>query len=154
MTETDACGATAPPPIVYFVCLLVGLGLDYLWPVPILPQTVQYAVGFPIIALSFLLFGSVLREFTRVNTSITHGKPTTRIVSTGSFAYSRNPVDVSMTMLMLGIAIAADSLWIVVMAAPAVVIVQHFVIRREEAYLERKFGDEYRRYKAAVRRWI
>ena len=154
MTDNDSSGVTAPPPIIYFAFLIGGLGLDYLWPLPFLPQTIQYIVGFTIVALSFVLFGLVLREFSRSNTSIDHSKPTTEIISTGPFAYSRNPVYASMTMLVIGIAIAVDSLWIFVMAIPAVLVIHQFVILREEAYLERRFGDDYQRYKGAVRRWV
>ena len=154
MSDKDSAGALVPPPIVYFGCLMVGLGLDYLWPLPILSQTIQYAFGFTIMALAGLLIGWVLREFSKSKTSFNLGKPTTEIISTGPFGYSRNPAYVSLTILNFGIAIAVDSLWIFVMAIPAVLIVQYFVILREEAYLDRKFGDEYQRYKAAVRRWI
>ncbi len=154
MTDKDSSGALAPPPIVYFFCLMVGLGLNYLWPLPFLPQTIQYAFGFTIIALSGLLIGWVLREFSKSKTSFDLRKPTTEIISTGPFRYSRHPTYVSLTILIFGIAIAVDSLWIFVMAIPAVLIVHYFVILREEAYLDRKFGDEYQRYKAAVRRWI
>ena len=153
-TENDSSGVIAPPPIVYLICLVAGLGLDVYWPIPLLPQAIQFVVGFAIIVLSFLLFGLALREFLRSGSSIDHRKPTTEIISTGPFAYSRNPVYVSMTMLMGGIAIAVDSPWVLAMVIPAVLIIHKFVILREEAYLERKFGDDYRRYKAAVRRWI
>ncbi len=154
MSDKDSSGALAPPPIVYFGCLMVGLGLDYLWPLPFLPQTIQYAFGFTIIALSGLLIGWVLREFSKSKTSFDYRKPTTEIISTGPFRYSRHPAYVSLMLLNFGIAIAVDSLWIFVTAIPAVLIVHYFVILREEAYLDRKFGDEYQRYKAAVRRWI
>lgn len=154
MIGKDVSGVVVPPPVVYLICVMAGLGLDYLWPLPFLPQTIQFAVGFSIIAVSFVVFGLALREFSRSKTAIDPRKPTTAIISTGPFGYSRNPVYVSMTMLVLGIAIAVDSLWIFVMVIPAVVVIQYFVILKEEAYLERKFGDEYERYKSAVRRWV
>ncbi len=153
-SENDWSGIIVPPPIVYLVCLVAGLGLDYFWPIPLLPQAIQFVVGFTIIVSSFLLIGLSLRIFRRSGTPIDYRKSTTGIISTGPFAYSRNPVYVSMTMLMGGIAIAVDSPWILAMAVPAVLIIHNFVILREEAFLERKFGDDYRRYKAAVRRWI
>lgn len=153
-SEKDWSGVIVPPPIVYLVCLVAGLGLDFLWPIPLLPQAIQFGVGFTIIVASFLLVGLAFMKFRRSGTSIDYRKPTTGIIATGPFAYSRNPVYVGMTMLMGGIAIAVDSPWILAMAIPAVLIIHNFVILREEAYLERKFGDDYLRYKAAVRRWI
>ncbi|MFQ5932033.1 MAG: methyltransferase family protein [Nitrospiraceae bacterium] len=154
MSDKDISRPVAPPPIIYLVCVLVGFGLDQLSPQPLLAQTVQYTVGFAIIAVSFLLFGLALREFANSKTSVNHHTPTTAIVSTGPFGYSRNPIYVSMTMLMVGIATVVDSVWILVMAVPAVVITHYFVILREEVYLERKFGDEYLSYKSTVRRWV
>ncbi len=154
MSDKDSPGVLVPPPIVYFVCLMIGLGLDTLWPLPFLAQTLQFAVGFTIIAVSILLFGLVLRVFSKSKTSIDHRKPTTEIITAGPFAYSRNPVYLSMTMLFIGVAVTVDGLWILVMAVPAVVIIHYVVILREEAFLERAFGDEYRRYKATVRRWV
>ncbi len=153
-SENDWSGVIVPPPIVYLVCLVAGLGLDFFWPIPLLPQAIQFVVGFTIIGASFLLVGLAFLKFHRSRTSIDCRKPTTEIIATGPFAYSRNPVYVGMTMLMGGIAIAVDSPWVLAMAIPAVLIIHNFVILREEAYLERKFGDDYRRYKAAVRRWI
>lgn len=152
--EKELSGVPVPPPIIYLVCLLAGLGLDWLWPIPLIPQTVQYAVGAAIIVSSFALFGFSLREFIRSGTRIEHQKPTTTVVATGPFAYSRNPFYISLTMLLVGIAVAVDSPWVMLMAVPAVLVIHRFVIRREEAFLEHKFGDEYLRYKAAVRRWL
>ncbi len=155
MTEAkDTAGVLAPPPLIYLICLLIGIGLDYLWPFPFLPQTIQYIVGFSVIALSAILIVSVFWEFSKAKTDISPYKPTTAIITTGPFGYSRNPAYISLTMLFIGIAIVADSLWILLMAVPAVLIIHQFVILREEAYLERKFSDEYRNYKAAVRRWL
>ncbi len=133
---------------------MVGLGLDYLWPLPFLPETLPYTVGFTLVALSFLVFGLVLREFAHSETSIDHKEPTMEIISIGPSAYSRNPVYVSMAMSMFGIAIAVDSLWILVLVFPDVLILHHFVVLPEEAYLERKFEEKYLNYKGSVRRWL
>ncbi len=154
MSDKDSPGLLVPPPIVYFVCLMIGLGLDTLWPLPFLARTLQFVLGFTIIAVSFLFFGLVLRAFSKSKTSIDHRKPTTEIITTGPFAYSRNPVYLSMTMLFIGVAVTVDRLWFLVMAVPAAVLIHYVVILREEAFLKRAFGDEYRRYKAAVRRRI
>ncbi len=57
-------------------------------------------------------------------------------------------------MLYLGIAIAADSVWVLAGLIPTLVVMHHGVILREEEYLEAKFGEEYLRYKNTVRRWL
>ncbi len=152
--DQDRSNVAAPPPVVYLVGILIGLGLDWVWPLPFLAQPLQYIVGFTIVVLSFVLFGWALREFAQAKTNVNHRRPTTAIVSTGPFARSRNPIYVSMTLLMFGIATAVDSLWLYLMIIPVVLFIHHFVILREEAFLERKFDDAFRIYNARVRRWI
>ncbi|MBI3451370.1 MAG: isoprenylcysteine carboxylmethyltransferase family protein [Rhodospirillales bacterium] len=152
--DRDRSSVRIPPPLFYLVGLAAGLGLDYAWPYPVLPQMAQYVVGFALIAASILLVALAFREFSRAKTHVDYRKPTEAIIVGGPFAYTRNPVYVSMTLLVVGIAVAVDSLWILLMAFGAAAGVNCFVVRREETYLEGKFGDEYRRYKAAVRRWL
>jgi protein-S-isoprenylcysteine O-methyltransferase Ste14 len=154
MTDQPSDRGVVPPPLIYLVCLLVGLGLDYLWPAPVLSPAVQYGAGGVLIVASVLLFGLTLREFSRANTSINHRRPTTSVITTGPFGLTRNPVYGAMTMLFVGIASVIDGLWILAMVIPAVLIVHFFVILKEEAFLEREFGDTYRRYKNSVRRWF
>jgi len=87
-------------------------------------------------------------------TSIDHVKPTTELISSGPFRFSRNPVYVSMSLLVIGIGITIDSIWVVRMVLPAITLIHYLIILKEEIYLERKLGDEYRSYKSKVRRWI
>jgi len=143
-----------PPPLIFLTCLIIGLGLDYLWPVPVLPPAIQYGAGSGLTVAALSLFGLTFKEFSRTRTSIDHRRPTTAIITTGPFRLTRNPVYASMTMLFIGIATLIDGLWILAMVIPAVVIVQFFVIAKEESFLEREFGDTYRRYRDSVRRWL
>ncbi len=150
----DAPNVIAVPPLIYLAFLAVGLLLDYLFPVPVLPNSIQYAVGFGISIASGLIMPFVLLRFKNANTNFDPRKPTTRIITTGPYRYSRNPSYVSLTMLYLGIAIAADSVWVLAGLIPTLVVMHYGVILREEQYLENKFGEEYLRYKNTVRRWL
>ena len=152
--KKDTAGVLAPPPIIYLAFFVIGMELDYLWPVPLLPQPLQYILGAAIIAASALLVFTVFRAFSQAKTSIDPYKPTTAIISTGPFGRSRNPAYIALTLLFIGCAVAVDGLWLLAMVIPAIVTIHYFVVLREEAYLERKFGSEYLDYKAAVRRWI
>jgi len=154
MKDEDTSGVTIPPPIVYFLFILIGIGLNYLWPFSFFPQSIQGPIGYTIIALSLILFGLVLREFSRSSTSIDHRKSTTAIISSGPFRYSRNPVYLSLTILAIGVSFVVDSLWVIIMTIPAILIVHYAVILKEEAYLIKIFGDKYRHYMNSVRRWI
>jgi protein-S-isoprenylcysteine O-methyltransferase Ste14 len=154
MTKQYKEGVKTPPPIVYLSCILIGIGINNIWSAELLPQSVQYSLGPIIIIVSFILFGMVLREFMRSTTSINHAKLTTEILTSGPFAYSRNPVYVSMTLLSFGIAITLDNMWIIIMLIPGLFVIYYFVIRKEEHYLELKFGSDYIQYKNSVRRWF
>ncbi len=143
-----------PPPLIYGCALLIGLGLDWLWPNPVLPVPAQYLVGGIVIALAGVLIAVVLREFFRAKTTFGFRSPSSALITSGPFRYSRNPAYVSLSMLYFGFGIVIDSVWILGLGFVAVLITHYAVILCEEAYLERKFGDEYRAYLAAVRRWI
>jgi protein-S-isoprenylcysteine O-methyltransferase Ste14 len=90
----------------------------------------------------------------RAGTSFRTERPTTAIVTAGPFRYSRNPIYVALTLLYLGIGMVLNALWVLLLIVPVIAVMQRGVIAREERYLERKFGDEYRRYQVRVRRWL
>ncbi len=74
--------------------------------------------------------------------------------ASGPYRFTRNPIYLGMTIIFTGIAIAADSIWVLALLVPVLVIMNIGVIMREERYLEGKFGEDYRQYKASVRRWL
>jgi protein-S-isoprenylcysteine O-methyltransferase Ste14 len=154
MNDKPICGGVVPPPVIYAVCFLAGLGVDALWPLPLLPSTLQYAFGAALIVAGLTLFVWAVREFSRARTAVTHHRPTTGIVASGPFAFSRNPIYVSMTLTYLGAAIAVDSPIILAHVVPAIAAINTLVIPKEEAFLEHTFGNDYQRYKSTVRRWI
>ena len=154
MNDKPICGGVIPPPIIYAICFLAGLGVDALWPLPLLPTVVQYAIGAPLIVAGLALFVVAVREFSRVQTAVTHHRPTTGIVSTGPFGFSRNPIYLAMTTVFLGAAITVDSLLVAIHVVPAIAAINTLVIPKEEVFLANTFGNDYQRYKSSVRRWI
>lgn len=151
---TDNAGVMIPPPLVYGAGLLIGLGLDYLWPLALLPDRGGYPVAFFLLAASGALIVWVLVAFRKARTSIDLRKPTTALVTTGPFRLSRNPAYVSLSLLYVSIGIGTGGVWTLGMIVPVLVVMRLAVIAREERYLEAKFGEDYRRYKASVRRWL
>lgn len=150
----DRPGVIAPPPFIYLGFLLLGLGLDYAWPVALVPDGLQYAAGGALMALALAVAVAAVRELRRAGTNVDVRKPTTAIVASGPYRYSRNPMYVALSALYAGIAIAADNVWMLALLVPALAVIRAGVIAREERYLEGKFGDSYLRYKASVRRWL
>ena len=90
----------------------------------------------------------------RHQTSPLPERPTTAIVSDGPFRISRNPIYLGFTCITLGCALWLNALWVLLVLVPVLFVVQYGVIRREERYLEGKFGGQYLEYKARVRRWL
>jgi protein-S-isoprenylcysteine O-methyltransferase Ste14 len=80
-------------------------------------------------------------------------KPTTTIVRTGPYRFSRNPIYLSFILLVIGLSIWLNNLWLLVTLVPPVVFIAAVVIPREERFLDRNF-PEYSTYRAAVRRWM
>jgi protein-S-isoprenylcysteine O-methyltransferase Ste14 len=150
----DTPGVIAPPPLILFGFLLAGLALDWLRPASFLPSAVQYALGGALIALAGALALSAFVRFLRAGTPIPTRQPTTALVIAGPYRFSRNPIYVGMILLLLGIGVMVDSVWILALAVPFAFVLRYGVIAREERYLDAKFGDAYRMYRMQVRRWV
>ena len=152
-THDGGVVVVARPPIVYLVSILVGVGLNLVWPVQLFPHAVE-PLGPLLTLLAVVLFVRSVREFRKAQTPIRTRKPVTAVIATGPYRFSRNPIYLSFTLLQLGIGMWANSAWVVGMLIPTLVLMSYGVIAREERYMEQKFGDEYLRYRAAVRRWV
>ena len=150
----DHAGRIAPPAFIYLIALAIGLLVHWLYLVQVLPTPFTIGIGLLLIAASGPIVISALRAFSRAKTTFLFRKPTSALVTDGPYRFSRNPGYVSLTLLYGSIGFLVNSLWVLLMAVPAVTVIHFGVIKREERYLEAKFGDEYREYKTAVRRWV
>jgi protein-S-isoprenylcysteine O-methyltransferase Ste14 len=150
----DHSGVAIPPPLLYAVPLAAGLLLHRAHPIVLMPRGVAVPLGMLLVALGLGLAGFAMSSFLRAHTSPLPIKPTTAIVATGPYRFTRNPMYVGLAALYLGITLWVDSLWPVLFLPAVLFMIQRFVIAREERYLEAKFGDQYRGYKARVRRWL
>jgi protein-S-isoprenylcysteine O-methyltransferase Ste14 len=155
MDATAGPGVCVPPPVFYSVALAIGIALEYLlWPIPVLGAPSKYVVAAVLIIASILIMPSVLRRFRRAATPFDVRKAAASLITDGPYRFSRNPVYVSLTMLYLGIGILLDNGWVLILVIPVILVMDVWVIRREERHLEAKFGEQYLRYKAVVRRWV
>lgn len=143
------------PPYIYLAAVVIGWLLHLAFPLPFMPDTISGLVaGGAVFLLALGIVALAFRQFRAAQTSIDPYRPSSNIISTGLFAISRNPVYVAMTIALIGIAMMVNSLWILALT-PVVLVVMHFgVVKREEAYLDAKFGEAYRAYKQRVRRWL
>jgi protein-S-isoprenylcysteine O-methyltransferase Ste14 len=142
------------PPLIYLGAISTGLALHWAWPCPMPAGVTWRPLGGALVVASLLLFGLSVRRFRAAGTPVPARKPTTAIVRTGPYRFSRNPIYLAFSLFQLGIATWVGSWWLVATLAVALAIIQYVVVPREERYLEARFGAEYRDYKAAVRRWL
>ncbi len=156
-SDTAVAEGFARPPFLYLACLVLGFALDRLLPLQLaFPEAtfVRWAAGGSLILVGLAIMAAGINNFSRAATPVPSNQPVRALVTTGIHGWSRNPIYVGMLFLYAGIGIAASSPWVLVLALPLVIILRYRVIAREETYLERRFGDDYRSYKARVRRWL
>jgi len=156
MADTaDTANVKVRPPIMWVVAVLAGLVLNWLMPLPFIPAAVPAAwLGALVFVVALALFGWAIATMTRAGTNVPSKLPTTTIVDIGPFRFTRNPIYVGMMLGLIGLAVAFNSLWLLLMLVPFALVIRYVVVASEEAYLERKFGDAYRSYCARVRRWL
>jgi protein-S-isoprenylcysteine O-methyltransferase Ste14 len=104
--------------------------------------------------LAVALFLSAVRSLRAAGTPIPGNHPTTTIVRSGPYHFSRNPIYLAFSLLQLGLSLWLNSLALLITLIPAVALMCLVVIPREERYLEARFPSEYLPYKASVRRWL
>jgi protein-S-isoprenylcysteine O-methyltransferase Ste14 len=144
----------ARPPLVYLGSIALGVILHLAGPLSLLPRGVSPYFGAPLVLLAIALFLFAVRTFRAAGTPVPGNRPTTTIVRTGPYRFSRNPIYLAFSLLQLGIALSVNSLWLVLTLLAAVAVMSFVVIPREERYLEARFPSEYFPYKASVRRWL
>jgi protein-S-isoprenylcysteine O-methyltransferase Ste14 len=147
----DSPGVIAPPPLIFVGSLIVGLAVEHLWPIE---GVAHRGVGYALFLAGVVLMVLAVQAFRRAGTHVQPHKPSTAIVETGPYRYSRNPIYVGMAAMLVGVGLAVGSAWTILMVVPFLAIIRSGVIAREERYLGAKFGAEYEGYRSRVRRWI
>ncbi|MNU84585.1 hypothetical protein D3C71_743080 [compost metagenome] len=161
MSTRDHPGVIAPPPLIYLGFLLAGWGLEQFAVHMIslgmgfsLDVDLRRGLAFVLVIGGLLLDGIATGTFRRLGTPPEPWKPTTALATGGLYRYSRNPIYVGFAVTYAGFALAMDSPVALALLAPCLIVIDRFVIAREEAYLSAKFGAEYQAYKGKVRRWL
>jgi protein-S-isoprenylcysteine O-methyltransferase Ste14 len=143
------------PPIAWALAVLAALALQWLVPLPFMPAAVPEGwIGGAVFAIALALAAWAIATITQAGSNVPTNMPTTTIVDTGPYRFTRNPIYLGMFLGLVGLAIAFDSLWLLVALVPFALVIRYCVVAREEAHLERKFGPAYLRYRSRVRRWL
>ncbi len=143
--------------VIFGIPFLISLVLQ--WAIPLsVPQGILRLVLIPVGAILIILGIAFVvlarREFAHYGQSTEPGNPTSKIVMTGVFSISRNPLYLGIVSTLSGIALALNFLWVLVLLIPAILLCQYVLIAPEERYLRNKFGEEYLAYTNSIRRWL
>lgn len=150
----DHAGVIGRPPIIYLGFLFAGWGIGKLWPLGLGLGDLGIWIGAGLVVVAFAIVGTCANWFRKRGTTLPTHLPTTAIVTEGLFRYSRNPIYIGLSLAYLGLALLLDAGWALILLPVVLVLMNEGVVKREEAYLERKFGQSYLDYKAKVRRWL
>lgn len=142
------------PPLLYALALGVGFILQWIAPRPIVSSNTGYWIGGVLLAGGVFLAIWGRRVMEQAGTNVNPTLPSTALVTTGPFLFSRNPLYVALTLIYVALALLANALWVLVLIVPVLLILHFGVVLREERYLEAKFSDAYREYRARVRRYL
>ena len=144
------------PPLIYAAVFGIGLLVQHFLPVArvALAGTAAQLAGMLFLSVSVILAAWSFACFWRASTSPLPIQPSRALVTTGPYRFIRNPMYAGLACLHAGLAIRLNVFWALFFLPVVLVLVRHLVLAGEERYLEQKFGDEYRRYKARVPRWL
>ena len=157
MPAEDHANVPVIPPVLFGVGLTAGFLLKWLAPVALFPPRLEGETCFAggAISLAGLAFGGwAFVTFIRAKTTPHPNHPVSALVTRGPYRVSRNPMYVGLSVFTAGLALVANTPWILAVLPLVWLALRRLVIGREEAYLERRFGDEYRAFKARTRRWL
>jgi protein-S-isoprenylcysteine O-methyltransferase Ste14 len=152
---TDTANVIIRPPIAWALAVFAGLALQWVVSLPFMPASVPASwVGGMVFVLALALVAWAIATIARAGSNVPTNMPTTTVVLTGPYDFTRNPIYLGMFLGLVGLAIAFDSFWLLGTLVLFALVIRYGVVAREEAYLERKFGDDYRHYRVRVRRWL
>lgn len=155
--DQDRPGALPWPPILYVAALAAGVVLHWLVPLPWLPpplSEILFAVGWLMVAGAVAIFVAAIRTMRRAKTTVMPTRASEHLVTTGPFSFTRNPLYLANTMVLIGIGLIVGIVWLILLAPVAAFATQKLAIAQEERHLEVRFGKKYRDYARKVRRWI
>ena len=143
------------PPILFGGAILLGIVLRWQFGGVIAPaSSLRVAAGVALLAAGSVGAAFFFRSFRRTGQEPSPHTPTPSLSFDGLFRFTRNPAYIALACVQAGLAFLRDDPWTLGLLAPVLLVLHHGVVLPEEAYLERKFGEEYLAYKRRVRRWL
>jgi protein-S-isoprenylcysteine O-methyltransferase Ste14 len=145
------------PPVIYVAAIALAVVLHYLWPLPWFGMPFAdflFAVGIVLGLAAFALFAAAAGTMRKAGTTLSPHHGSDHLVTGGPFAFSRNPIYLADTMLMIAAGLVFGIVWFFILALVAALATQRLAIEGEERHLAHRFGKRYRDYQKRVRRWF
>ncbi|MBI4723892.1 MAG: isoprenylcysteine carboxylmethyltransferase family protein [Rhodomicrobium sp.] len=145
------------PPVVALLFITAGFGLGYAVPLAdsgLATPLESKIAGALIMVCAAAIALLAMREMVRSRTTFHPGGSAMALVQSGIFKRTRNPMYLSLVLITLGLGVATANAWLVLLAPLLLIYLQERVVKREEAYLSARFGEDYIAYKRQVRRWF
>jgi len=152
----DHPGVYIPPPLIYVAFFFLSVVLQRQWPFKSTFFDTARApfIGWLLIALGFILIFPALRRFLVSKNTLITVKPAHSLQTTGVYTYTRNPMYMGLLLLYSGVALFQGNEWTFIVLPLLILVIRLYIIRKEENYLQRAFGEEYNAYRRRVRTWI
>ncbi len=157
MSTEDHANVPVLPPVLFATAVAVAYALRALVPFHLVPLALEpraTVAGSALAVVGAALGAWALGTFFRERTTPHPNHSVSTLVTHGPYRLSRNPMYVGASVALVGVALIANTGWLLAVLPPLWLLLRRLVIEREEAYLERKFGEEYRAFAARTRRWL
>jgi Putative protein-S-isoprenylcysteine methyltransferase len=142
------------PPIIVLMFIVIAYFLGRFAPLPFVPPMILRNIGLILTFVGFLLGVSALLEFRKARTTLDPHGSARQLVTSGIYRFTRNPIYLGFLLMVIGLPLNSGLYWGIVMAPLYMLMMSRLVIEREEAYLQKKFKDQYINYRSRVRRWL
>ena len=152
--KDDHAHVVVNPFIIYIALGLGAILLQKIIPLPFLSHPSIPLIGVIVMIISFISGLPAVLNMISAKTTANPHRPTTKLVLSGPYRFSRNPMYIGLTLLYVGLMIYLRSVWGIILFPIVIWLITIWVILPEEKYLEQKFGADYLNYKSTVRRWI
>jgi protein-S-isoprenylcysteine O-methyltransferase Ste14 len=154
--DRDRPAIIAPPPLLMVVCVAAGLIAAHFWPLPMIHDAAlaRAVLCVALIVVAGALIFSGHREMVKNNEHPNPYKPTSTIVQNGIYGFTRNPLYISLLLIVLVVGIGVNDAWLLSSFVALFVLLHFGVVKAEERYLSAKFGSRYDEYRRSVRRWL
>lgn len=154
--KDDSPQVFIPPPIFFAVIFLLSILVQKKLPLNnhFFTLTTPKIIGSIIVIISLLFSLIALVQFYKTNNTVITIKPATSLLTKGVYSVSRNPMYLSLLLIYIGSSLIIGNWWSFILFPLFFLILQGYVIKHEEKYLIRRFGQQYLDYKRETRRWI